>query len=307
MEKLLLLASCILFAWRAQAQQLPHRMRVGLSLDLVGNTLGVKLGSFHQPSMSIGNTYYYPWWAIATLPIAALCFELMALYQALHLVGYSNTLNLKMTMKNRFLSFVFGIVLLMGCGRKSAPTTQGSAKTYAILPFDVAIEKNLQIKKTTPEQLRQMEEREAYQYQNGVFQYMMQRKKDFSVNFQDVDDTNTLLKRNGITYDKGRSMTKAELCQLLQVDGILTGKYQRKENLDRNISRGLDLIARQTENFALSPKQGEANLSLSLYNATEKRVVWTYQNDDWNSSYRSPEEMAQKLMERAAKKFPYKK
>ncbi|WP_162793797.1 hypothetical protein [Runella rosea] len=210
-------------------------------------------------------------------------------------------------MKNYFILFAFGIIILAGCSRNSAPATQGPAKTYAILPFDVTIEKNLQIKKTTPEMLRQQEERESLQYQSGVFQYMMERKKEFSVNFQDIDDTNTLLMRNGIVYEKGRSMTKAELCQLLQVDGILTGKYQRKENLDRNISRGLDLIARQTENFALSPKQGEATLSLSLYNATEKRVVWTYQNDDWNSSYRSPEELAQKLMERAAKKFPYKK
>lgn len=31
----------VLFTYAAQAQQLPHRMRGGLSLDLVGNTLGI--------------------------------------------------------------------------------------------------------------------------------------------------------------------------------------------------------------------------------------------------------------------------
>lgn len=213
-------------------------------------------------------------------------------------------------MKNFGILFVFIISVIVGCSHKTTSTAvvnQGVVRTYAILPFDVSIEKNLQIKKTTPEMLRQQEERESLQYQSGVFQYMMERKKDFNVNFQDIDDTNALLKRNNIAYEKGRTMTKAELCQLLQVDGILAGKYQRKENLDRNLSRGLDILARQTENFSLSPKQGEATLSLTLYNAFEKRVVWTYQNDDWNSSYRSPEELAGKLMERAAKKFPYKK
>lgn len=213
-------------------------------------------------------------------------------------------------MKNFGILIVFIISVITGCSHKTISTAvvnQGVVKTYAILPFDVTIEKNLQIKKTTPEMLRQQEERESLQYQSGVFQYMMERKKDFNVNFQDIDDTNALLKRNNVGYEKGRTMTKAELCQLLQVDGILTGKYQRKENLDRNLSRGLDILARQTENFSLSPKQGEATLSLTLYNAFEKRVVWTYQNDDWNSSYRSPEELAGKLMERAAKKFPYKK
>lgn len=85
------------------------------------------------------------------------------------------------------------------------------------------------------------------------------------------------------------------------------GRLLSMQPNNTNLSRGLDILARQTENFSLSPKQGEATLSLTLYNAFEKRVVWTYQNDDWNSSYRSPEELAQKLMERAANKFPYKK
>jgi hypothetical protein len=218
-------------------------------------------------------------------------------------------------MKNRlFLAMLCAIALtcMTQCSRPTTTTTSkapatGPTQTYAILPFDVTIEKNLQIKKTTPEMLRTQEERESGQYQSGVFQYLMERKKDFSVGFQDIDDTNTLLKRHNISYDKGRSMTKAELCKLLGVDGILTGRFQRKDNLDRTISRGLDMIASRTEAWGLSPKQGEATLSLTLYNAAEKQVVWTYQNDDWNSSYRSPEEMAQKLMERAAKKFPYKK
>ncbi|MBC7893441.1 MAG: hypothetical protein H7Y12_14590, partial [Sphingobacteriaceae bacterium] len=48
---------------------------------------------------------------------------------------------------------LFGLVLLValsGCGRKSqAPS--GPPQTFAILPFDVAITKNINVKKTTPE------------------------------------------------------------------------------------------------------------------------------------------------------------
>lgn len=40
MKMLFLSVSWVLFTYVAQAQQLPHRMRVGLSLDLAGNTLG---------------------------------------------------------------------------------------------------------------------------------------------------------------------------------------------------------------------------------------------------------------------------
>lgn len=207
-------------------------------------------------------------------------------------------------MKNVLSTSLVALALLSGCVRTK---TEGPAKTYAVLPFDVTIEKNLQVKKTTPEQLSQQARQEAYQYQNGTFQYLMSRKRDFTVAFQDIDETNTLLNRAGLTYEKIRTMTKGELAQLLQVDGILAGKFSRKENLPRGAARALDLVAANTNVLGLGMKQGEAALSLSLYHAAERRVVWTYQNDDWNSSYRSPEELAGGLMERAAKKFPYKK
>jgi hypothetical protein len=206
-------------------------------------------------------------------------------------------------MKTQLLRTLITLTLLTGCVRTPP---QIAVQTYAVLPFDVTIEKNLQVKKTTPEQLSQQARQEAYQYQNGTFQYLMSRKREFAVDFQDIDETNTLLSRAGLTYEKIRTMTKGELSQLLQVDGILTGKFSRKENLPRGAARALDLVAANTNVLGLGVKQGEASLSLSLYNAAERRVVWTYQNEDWNSSYRSPEELAGGLMERAARKFPYK-
>lgn len=48
--------SWVLFTYMAQAQQLPHRMRGGLSLDLVGNTLGV--GAQLHGSFRLTDIYY---------------------------------------------------------------------------------------------------------------------------------------------------------------------------------------------------------------------------------------------------------
>lgn len=102
---------------------------------------------------------------------------------------------------------------------------------------------------------------------------MMERKKEFSVNFQDIGDTNTLLK-------KQYQLRQKPLHDQHRTDGMLAGRFQRKEDLDRNLSLGLYLIASCTEILGLSPKQGQANLSLTLYDTAEKRVVSTYQNDD---------------------------
>lgn len=178
-------------------------------------------------------------------------------------------------------------------------------KTYAILPFDVRIEKNMQMKKTTPEMLHELEQKEALQYQNGVFQFLMKRKKEYAVNFQDIDDTNTLLGRAGITPENLRTKTKNELCELLKVDGIVNGKFYRKEAMDQNVGKALNVISREAG--GLGPvKSGDADLSLSLYSAAEQRVTWTYTNDDWNGM-KDQDDITDRLMQKAAKKFPFKK
>lgn len=180
-----------------------------------------------------------------------------------------------------------------------------TVKTYAILPFDVQIEKNLQMKKTTPEMLHEQEQKEAFQYQNGVFQFLMKKKKEYAVNFQDIDDTNTLLSRLGITSENLKSKTKGEICELLKVDGIVNGKFYRKEAMDQNVGKALNVVSRETGGFG-AIKTGDADLSLSLYNAAEQRVTWTYTNDDWNGM-KDQSDITDRLMQKAAKKFPFKK
>lgn len=49
--------SWVLFHRLAQTQELPHRMRMGLSLDLVGNTLGV--GAQLHGSFRLTDSYYF--------------------------------------------------------------------------------------------------------------------------------------------------------------------------------------------------------------------------------------------------------
>lgn len=205
-------------------------------------------------------------------------------------------------MKNSLILVVAFLAILTACS-KAPVKSVGPMQTYAIVPFEVNIQKNLQIKKTTPEMLKSQEKIESIQYQNAAFQYLMSRKKEYAVNFQDVDDTNTLLKRGSVDHG---TMTKTELCKLLGVDGILVGKYQRVENLDKNISKGLSFVASKTNLSGLNQKQGEASLSLSLYDFKDQKVIWTYMDDDFSTSESSPDELIKGLMSRASRKFPFK-
>lgn len=55
MKPIFLWLGCILLSWSGQAQELPHRMRVGLSVDLGGNTLGI--GAQLHGSFRLTNNY----------------------------------------------------------------------------------------------------------------------------------------------------------------------------------------------------------------------------------------------------------
>ncbi len=180
-----------------------------------------------------------------------------------------------------------------------------SPKTYAIIPFDVHIEKNLQIKKSTPEMLQELEDKEAVMYQNGAYQFLMKRKKEYAVDFQDIDDTNTILSRILGNGQKLTTKTKAEICELLQVDGIISGKFYRKEAMDQNVGKAVNLATRNSSTIGVI-KTGDADLSLSLYDSAQKKVIWTYKNDDWNGM-KDQADITDRLMQKAAKKFPFKK
>ncbi len=133
----------------------------------------------------------------------------------------------------------------------------------------------------------------------------MKRKKDYAVNFQDIDDTNTMLGRAGLADGNLKNKTKGELCALLKVDGIVNGKFYRKEAMDQNVGKALNHLAAKTSAVPIV-KAGDADLSLTLFNAKEQRVTWTYHNDDWNGM-NDQSDITERLMQKAAKKFPFKK
>jgi hypothetical protein len=181
-------------------------------------------------------------------------------------------------------------------------------KTFAIVPYEVTIEKNMNVQRTTQAQLNQQAKSEAYRYQSSSYNYILSKQKDYVVKFQDVDETNTLLKRNGITYEKMGDMTKSELSQLLKVDGILSGKMYRKEVMPQALAKGLDVLTKGNK-IGLSERNtaNTVNLNLNLYSKTDQRVIWTYQLDVSGDGDQTPESIANSLMNNAAKKFPYRK
>ena len=143
----------------------------------------------------------------------------------------------------------------------------------------------------------------------------MNRQKDYYVSFQPIEETNALLKKNKISYEKLNEMSSEYLSKTLKVDGILIGKMYRKEVMPPLMAKGIDILQESgsfrkrvsTVSVGDNTTANTVNMGLSLYSKVNTRIIWTYQYDVKGDAYNTPENMANQLMLNAAKKFPFRK
>jgi len=70
-----------------------------------------------------------------------------------------------------------------------------NAKKVAILPFNVSISYKKMPKGMSLDQIKDNEKAESIQMQQGMYTYLLRKLDNYSVSFQEVDRTNSLLKK----------------------------------------------------------------------------------------------------------------
>ncbi len=200
--------------------------------------------------------------------------------------------------------FCLLLLLLSACGptiykANNFESSKQTVKTLAILPFDVSLEGKRLPKGTTPETMKQTMQKTGYDIQNNAYTWLLQRQKNYSVTFQDVDKTNVLLKKANIQYDDLSSQDKGDLCKLLNVDAVISGKAV----MSRPMSEGAAIAV-----GVLVGAWGATNktaTSLAIHDVASN-LLWKYDYEASGSVGSSAENLSRALMKNASKKFPYK-
>ncbi|WP_297797109.1 hypothetical protein [uncultured Eudoraea sp.] len=173
-------------------------------------------------------------------------------------------------------------------------------KIVAIIPFftHLKLEEN-----TSKEELIKLEEKEGYAVQDALETYFGRgkKKKKFTVDFQNVSNTNAILAKKDITYTTIDTYTIKELCEILEVDAIVSG------NLDINIllSKGIP-----TEFSFMDYILGVANygrIGLKISDGKTGKLLWKYEYGINKKSGRNTSDMIDKMMKKLVRKFPYDK
>ena len=208
------------------------------------------------------------------------------------------------------LHYFFLLVFLMSFGMASGQKDIYQSNRFeelsqdhevlAILPFFTHLDLG---EKLPVSELRSLEQKEGYAVQDALETYFGRgkKKKKFTVSFQNSEDTNALLTRNDISFENIDRYTIKELAEILQVDGIVSG------NLDMNIllSDGLPADFSFLDYILGDADYGRIGIKIS--DGRTGKLLWKYEQEITRKSGKNTDDLIDKMMIKAARKFPYDK
>lgn len=168
----------------------------------------------------------------------------------------------------------------------------------AILPFLTHLDLKDDM---TKEELRALEKKEGLAVQDALETYFSRRKKKkkFSVEFQNTENTNAMLAQNNISYENMDVYTIKELSEILKVDGIISG------NLDLNVllSKGVATKFSIIDYFLGEADYGRIGMKIS--DGGSGKLLWKYEKKINKKSGKNTDDLIDRMMKLATRKFPY--
>ena len=205
--------------------------------------------------------------------------------------------------------FILFLPLLASCATVyTAPDFsdhQARHKTVAILPFEVSINPERRWS-VSQQQIDQMASEQAESFQRALYtQYLQgQQRGRFTVEFQDISETNTLLTRKAVSGNAQTllsSMTKSEICDALKVDAVISGEMVLTKPMGT-----LESIA--FLHFLKIPgSTNEVHVNTSIHEGDQGKLIWNYDFVTQGSHWASVESLAKRLIRDTARNFPYRK
>lgn len=177
--------------------------------------------------------------------------------------------------------------------------TKNSIKQLAILPFDVTVNKNRMPNGMKADFMKKAKRMGGFNMQKNTYTWFFKRRRSYTVEIQDVNLTNDLLQKNHITIEQLQTIGKRELCRLLNVDGIISGRAELTKLMS---DMGAETVYDLTGFVGMNNK---ASTSLTIHN-TNNELLWQFDYRTSGTSGSTTADMIGEVMVKAAKRFPYK-
>ena len=172
--------------------------------------------------------------------------------------------------------------------------------TLAIIPFFTYLDLEQDLSKDEQNRLEELEGKAVQDALETYFGRGKKRKK-FTVEFQNVENTNALLAQNKINYNNIDTYTIKQLSEILGVDGIVSGNLELNVLLSRGVPQEVSFI-----DYLL----GDANygrIGIKISDGKTGKLLWKYENEITKKSGRNTTDLIEKMMKKMTRQFPYDK
>ena len=175
-----------------------------------------------------------------------------------------------------------------------------SAKKVAILPFNVSISYKKMPKGMSLDQIKDNEKAESIQMQQGMYTYLLRKLDNYSVSFQEVDRTNSLLKKNGV-FDNLDDVLSDSLCKILGVDAIIKSSWTYSKTGSEAGAIASALL------LGVSKGTGSGQLVMQINSAKDGEMVWRMSKEMTESAFSSANALMEQMMRKVGRVFPFEK
>lgn len=174
-------------------------------------------------------------------------------------------------------------------------------KTVAVLPFEVKLTYRKQPKNFSAEANKNQEISMSKSIQSSMYTFLLRKREEYTVSFQEVDRTNILLKKAGIA-DKLDEYTKDEIAKILGVDAVVSGVFENEQSKSE-----AGAIASAILFGGLGGKTGSGSLTMAINNGSNGELLWRFFKTMDDGIGTSTDDLVEKMMRKVSRNFPYQK
>lgn len=176
-------------------------------------------------------------------------------------------------------------------------------KKVAIVPFTVNGSSDSSPDNIDHATLNAMQIEEGITVQKLLYSQYLKRwsKGEYTVKFQDVDETNILLGRASITGNNIRNYSKSKIGKTLGVDAIISGTVTREQPLGTRAAIASKLL------LGISGPTNTVNVNMSIHDTERGELLWSYDHDLVGGLGSSTRGITKSLINETSRKFPYRK
>jgi len=174
-------------------------------------------------------------------------------------------------------------------------------KKVAILPFNATIGYRKLPKDYNAEANKEEEMKLGYDMQSGMYTFLLRKISDYSVEVQDIERTNILLKKNNL-IDKLAETAPEELAKVLEVDAVIKCSYAYQKTKSEGGAIALTLLV----GFGTG-SVATGTLTMQINDGKKGELVWRFYKQMAEDVMSSPASMMERMMRKVGRNFPYQK